>query len=340
MDLVRFAVLDLGAEPKKWKKFGLTTDRIEVTPVESWDSRGSSEILVAARVPDIPPPSRDETDAVLVPSDSRIEAERAIEGAANYISTFSGVARSIFSPRLPVAFHAEDPDELATIQSPKGIAGAEQFTVEDFFRIDLDPELVGSLNDREDGVALLAETLTAGQPSAEFMELVRFFERAFASSSSRLMVFLAKFLEARHPVGYTKSEVKRWIVHMRGRAAHADRSRDSLTESDYRTVVPRMLFAAYEVLLNKTNWHQADAERRELWLPNYAPRWGGGVIAARATAGSYGMTMLDQYGAFRMTKDAPNFTLGEGFWPRTGPSRMTGSRQTLQVIESLALVAT
>jgi hypothetical protein len=148
----------------------------------------------------------------------------------------------------------------------KGISCIHR-SFQDFrFRIKLDKDILDSLKDRLDGVALLAEALSHTHPMGMFHEFLRFFERAFARSSSRPAKPLAQFLaESRR--GYTQEEIQRWVVELRHPATHADRRPSFALESDIRPVIRRMKQAAYDVLFNKAKWQDSTTERRKIMVP-------------------------------------------------------------------------
>ncbi len=334
MKLVRFAVLQIGVadQDDNWHSFSLKTDEIEVVSLTAWQFKGESQVLVGAMIPLAAPPNRSEAGMVEVPLQARLEAEAAIEATANYVSVFRGFRCQILSPRLPVAFHSDDPSELEPLRRSDGIVDEHLFVAGDHFFFKLDPALMKYLDDRDDGVALLAGALATPHLASIYRELLRVFERAFARTSNKLIVCLTDFLEARPVLRYTKSEVKGWIAKMRGPAVHADRDRRLLVAADYRPIVNRMLFAAYDVLLNKRDWHSADGARRAVWTPTRGPRPEGGIVAIRGTKAGIAMEMLDCYGAFNTRANIPNFSLGDDFWPQTGPARMTSKQQVLQVV--------
>ncbi|HXS34632.1 MAG TPA: hypothetical protein VN758_12745 [Solirubrobacterales bacterium] len=334
MKLARFAVLQIGVpeENDDWRSFSLKTNEIGVTSLTAWDSKEEVEVLVGAFVPLPAPPVLTDAGMIEVPRQARLLAEAAIESTANHISVFRGTRCGIVSPRLPVAFHSEDPSELQPLRDAGGIADGDLFVAGDYFTLRLDPVLIRDLDDREDGVALLASALATTDLSAKYRELLRVFERAFARTSTKLAVCLTDFLGVRPVLGYTKPEVKEWVAKLRGRTVHADRDHRLLVAADYRPVVHRMLFAAYDVLLNKHDWHSPEGARRTIWSPTHGPRADGGMVAIGGETGAVAMEMLDCYSAFSMSANSLNFQLEDDFWPRTGPPKMTGKPQTLQVV--------
>jgi hypothetical protein len=335
MDLVRFALLrtQIEWEDEDWRSFGLQSETVEVSSLTSWKSAQERiEVLIGGRVELDEPPEIDALGFVQVPPAPRKTAEAAIEAAANYISVFNGSSCEIFSPRLPVAFHSEDRRELDPLRGSKGVNDAKSFVAGDLFTTKIEPDLISELSDRDDGVALLAGALATTDLASTYREILRVFERAFAASSSKLASRLASFLKRRPALEYTKSEVKKWILDMRGPSVHADREGDLLVAADYRPVVHRMLFASYDVLLNKQIWHDPDPGRREIWAPTHGPGAGGGIVAIQGKGGHFAMEMLDCFSAFKMQANSPNFRLEADFWPRTGPESMAGMPQQMQVV--------
>lgn len=116
-----------------------------------------------------------------------------------------------------------------------------------------------------DGVELLAEALGNSNEVGKFRELARFFELAFAESSTKLDQDLATFLSHFDKLHYTQAETSRWRG-LRDRASHADRQPPALVR-DVQPPLARIEFAAYDVLFNKTNWHVSDTNRRDVWSP-------------------------------------------------------------------------
>jgi hypothetical protein len=89
--------------------------------------------------------------------------------------------------------------------------------------------------------------------TAKIRTLILLFERAFATKPSHPKKPVSEFLSHWQALDYTTSEVGRWFEQIRGRAMHADK-RDALVEADVRPLINRVIFAAYDVLLNKRSW--------------------------------------------------------------------------------------
>lgn len=122
------------------------------------------------------------------------------------------------------------------------------------------------LNDRLDGVAIMAEAISCTHLTGKLHEFMRFFERAFTLSSTPLIEPLSNFL-ASSKIKIEKSDVQNWILNLRHPATHADKKEQFVLESDVRQYIYLIEQAAYDVLFNKTNWRDVSIERREAYIP-------------------------------------------------------------------------
>lgn len=263
MRLLRFAILSLGGATQDWRTFTMEHRGVTVSTVQDWASNGGVSMLLVAAVALVNRPQLDEAGHVLVPDDPRRLAEGAIELTADFVSVATGHARSLSSASLVVAFQTERDDDRTWLEAQQGLASAGKGVSVGRLSVAFDESDLPHLFDREDGVALMGEVLAQSHLVGRYRELLRVFERAFAESGDRLVPPLAGFLASRPGLGYSKTEVKRWIVRLRGPAVHADRH-DVLLEGDLRPVVDRMLLAAYEVLFNKRKWRSSDQDRRDV----------------------------------------------------------------------------
>ncbi|MGO9321730.1 MAG: hypothetical protein ACLQBY_13140 [Solirubrobacteraceae bacterium] len=283
-------------------------------------------------------PDVDGQGRLYVPESERRAAEAAIEATANLMSLTSGCGRSISSPSLALAFRAEDDEDKRFISTLTAVDGADKGIAFGRLSVYVEEAVLASLADRDDGVALLAEALTQSHPAGRFRELLRVFEQGFAESADRLVLPLADFLALRPRLGFSKTEVKRWVIRLRGPATHADRHAPVL-EADLRGVVDRMLLAAYEVLLNKESWHRSDLSRRELWTPTTGPldEHGAWFVMQHRTEAPLQAQLYDPYGAYPLNLGAAGLQLDERCWPRRGPAEMTTREQPIAIIPAPAL---
>jgi hypothetical protein len=299
-----------------------------VVPVDEDGHEGA--LLMCAYIPLDGRPEIDDEGLVIVPSEAREEAERMIEATADRIAVATDRTRSISSPRQVVAFESDDPEEQAWLEAQKGIAGFDQIAPAHGFSARLEPTDLQQFAGRGDGAALLADALSGRSAEDEFLGFIRLFEKAFRESSDRLVPFLAGFLEARPGLAYTKTEVKRWITRLRGAVVHADKKELPIT-ADYRPVIPRMKFAAYDVLLNKANWRDNSSDRREVWTPTSAPLPDGGLLVVGRSTGRGRGEILDAFSVYSLDLEAGDVELPEDHWPRRAPKSARGPAKTVTV---------
>lgn len=281
-------------------------------------------------------PDIDSNGLIVIPPGPREEAERMIEAMADRIAIATNRPRAIRSTAQSVAFQAEDLEERTWLDSQDGIAGFDRIAPRHDFGVKLEPPFLNHLSDRGDGAALLADALSGSKAEDEFLGFLRVFERAFADSSGRLVPVLATFLEARPGLGFTKTEVKRWITRLRGGVAHADRNPLPI-EADYRPLIPRMKFAAYDVLLNKASWREKSSDRRDVWTPTTAPLPDGRLLVAQHSEGPGHAQVFDAFGVYPLDLSSRKLELPEDHWPRRGPESSRGPAKPVSVRGANAL---
>jgi hypothetical protein len=341
MRLLRFAFIELNGKVRAWERFSLEYESATVSVLSSQEQKGGRRLLLVCASVALPALlDVDEVGRVDVPETERRAAEGAIETVANLISLASGCGRSITSPNLPLAFRADSDEEMRLLRTLSAINGGDRGVVSGRLHVFVEEDALASLADREEGVALLAEALAQSHPAGRFRELLRVYEQAFAESADRLVPALSEFLALRPRLGYTKTEVKRWIVRLRGPATHADRHTPVL-EADLRGVVDRMLLAAYEVVLNKETWHTRDTIRRDRWMPTTGPldAEGAWFVVQHRTEAALGAQLFDPYGAYPLNLTPQTLRLDERCWPRSGPSMMGTREQKISILAATELAA-
>jgi hypothetical protein len=185
-------------------------------------------------------------------------------------------------------------------------------------------DLYNLVNDRLDGLSLLAEALSHSHHTGRMHDLMRVFERAFCQTSTPLIVPLSLFLTGT-PANFTKDEVQTWLLRIRHPATHADRRNDFLLQSDVRKVTGRMQEAAYDVLLNKTVWRSVSCDRRNVWSPSAGSSSpDGGMFLTQGLDAKLEFQLLDDFGSF--DRDMNGFfdkPLPEPWWTgeQTGEER-------------------
>jgi hypothetical protein len=337
MRLVRLAWLELTLPVAELDGIDFYHDEVLVKTGSSTEPNEPQWRLLLAEVPLESWPV--EVDRLLrIPEDARVRAEEALAAVSDALSVLSGSQRKLLSPSgLAVAFAADNAQEKTWLASQSGIKGASVGVVRTAFSPRLDMSVLQHLSDREDGVALLAEALAQRHSAGRFRELLRIFERGFATSSNRLVPLLADFLKTRPALGYSKTEVKRWILRLRGPAVHADRHAAFMNSREVADVVDRMLLASYEVLLNKRFWRSQSSDRRDIWTPIYGPLDPHGLttFGAAGEKGALAGHLFDQFGAFPVSASRPRFRLDNSYWPRR-PTSMEWP-QPLHVIDRAEL---
>ena len=133
-------------------------------------------------------------------------------------------------------------------------------------------EAAACLEERSIGAKLLAQGLCTTHPIGRFLSFCQLFENAFRTPFEQLTEILSEFLQGNN-LDYSADEVSVW-VDTRGAAAHGDlkKARMIADEHAVRQFLDRMQQAAYDALMNKLNWHQKDAARREAWHPGTASK--------------------------------------------------------------------
>jgi hypothetical protein len=329
--VLRIVGLRLVPAPSDWT--GLRVDLEPGIAVETWGQVEEDAGLYIPMVAEAKlkhPPKVTSDNKVVVPDRERGNATAAIEVIANAVSVATGSRRSISSPNPYVAFKFEDEEERDWLLKTDGILGGLDGQARGGvgIRLPLDSDLLNSLDDRRDGVALLAEATAHTHATGQFHEYLRLFERAFATAGPLLPAPMTAFL---NPLfGYTEAEITTWTETLRHPATHADVRPGFVLEGDTRPVVGRMQQAAYDVLLNKKVWRDSSTERRDVWEPE------GGTKDASSTpymyAGSTGSLigeLSDRWGDYPL--DMRRLRLPEGCWP-PAPQTIMAAEGPLEVI--------
>jgi hypothetical protein len=213
----------------------------------------------------------------------------------------------------------EDSGERARLDVTKGIYVNQRKMISSFrFQIPRTAEMVSGLQDRLDGVVLLAEAFSHIQAAGKYREFVRLFETAFASSFDQLEKKLCQFL--RPVFGYSRRELNDW-VELRDPMTHADGKKSNVIalDADVRRVTQRMEQATLDVLFNKAEWHKMSKTRRELWKPiAYTTSKTGGGNILQGSALSLQYQMFDDFEVFPADNTEVT-TYPESWWFRPGP---------------------
>jgi hypothetical protein len=315
--LFRLATLHFHPIPGAWRSWSMNNGDVvvETLPIGEKAIEGDRlKLLVSGQVqleslPDL------KDRVVVVPDEPRKKAEAAIEAAANIIAVAEKCKRSISSPFPYIAFLPENDDELTWLEDTQGMSLGLAGIQATKYSIVMDDSLFKGLQDRLDGVALLAETLSHEYPTGRFHEFIRLFERAFHLPPSKFVKKLSQFLAGANQ-DYERTEVQSWI-DLRDPATHADENAYFVLESDVRPIIARMEQAAYDVLFNKSDWHNSSKERRDLWQPPAATTSSTSNLSIKQRSSFLlFFQALDGFKSYPLDLSSAIGKLPEGWWAR------------------------
>jgi len=186
------------------------------------------------------------------------------------------------------------------------------------------------LNDRPDGIALLAETLAHSHMTGRLVEFVRFFERAFGVQQTHLIETLSRFLRG-SKLGYTKKEVRFWIQGLRNPAVHGRMNR-VVYEADVRPVIARVEQAAYDVLFNKVEWGTTSMDRRSFLFPPTGIT-SRGVYVKKGAMAALKFQLLDDHGVYPLDLSSRRPKLPEGWWSPRPHARVQQMSGVLEIVD-------
>jgi hypothetical protein len=264
MQLVRLALLTLGEPPGKLLGMTLASKAAQIGPLRR--TVVDKTFLLESVTSLEHRPKKTGSGLIVIPEKPRIMLEEGIEHYSNLLSVAIHSERTISSPHPSIALVPEDEADKQLLDGARGILrdAGNRAVPGTKFSFDL-MECINELADRMDGMAILAEALCHKHQTGRFHELVRLYERAFALAGRRLIEPMSTFLAGAEQ-GYVIDEIANRI-DMRDGATHADQRNEILFEGDVAWVGPRMMQAAYDILLNKSRWRSAETARRDIWKP-------------------------------------------------------------------------
>lgn len=316
MKLLRIASMYFDPPPEGWSSWEFWFGDVLVGTIPIGKSppvEGKLRLIVKAEIP-IDPPEVDGDGFINLAEKERQQCENALECAANLIAIFGHCRRSISSASPCAVLVVDDQKIREALNKTKGFRTKRSTTTGHHFQIPVSNELVSGLQDRLDGMVLLAEAYSHGQESGRYHEYVRFFEAAFALQFSQ---FPKKLLQFLNPVyKYTRQEIDSW-VNMRDPMTHANGKKSDyiLTNTDVRRVTQRMEQAALDVLFNKEKWRDRSKSRRNLWIliaSTTSPK--GGLIIRQGSELSVKFQLFDDFDIFPMDLNAIIQTPPENWW--------------------------
>ncbi len=265
MKLARLVCLSLTTPQERWKLFEINIGQYTIKSIQSniVEKSGQQRLILVAEKNLKYQPKVTRDKLLVVPEQDRIELEEALQIIGNLVAISEFRGRTISSPTPCVVFIPENQKELDFLNSTTGI---EYFanTNNDFKFSLQDIIMKEPLLDRQEGCEFLAVALSQESVVGQLHEYVRLFERAFALNSNKLVDALHVFL-SKSDVVYHKDEIKKWIIELRDGSTHADRRNKLIYESDVIRVIVRVRQAAYDVLFNKSAWHDPTIVRRKTY---------------------------------------------------------------------------
>lgn len=333
LKLVRLASVYFHPISKELRSWSLRIGDIEVKTTGYREKEDKLNCLVAVEVPLPSAPKLTSDNLIVVPEIPRKQAEGALEVAVNTISVAKACKREIRSSIPFLAFLPEDDEARAWLETTNGIDVCTLVLPRCNVSIDLtNATLVNSLNDRLDGVELMAEALAHDHITGRFHEFMRLFERAFKLNRNGLIKPLTLFLNKPY---YTETEIKKWVVDLRNPATHANKNYEYVLEADIRPVIEIIQQAAFDVIFNKAKWYDPSTESRSLFLPTTRVAPGDPPLYIRkGHTGDIGFQILDGFSAYPVDVSAGYDSLPNGYWSKTH-EKMKSKRFGMKVEEEL-----
>ncbi len=330
MKLVRLAAIGFSSVPRENSVPAVVSSEhvdVELTAAGDLPQVGKYVVIAKAYV-SVPAIESTPDGLIVLPIEPRTNAEVAIERAADLLAVTSRASRQIFSGIPSVALIPESADDERILRTARGLQTDGPHSLSALCT-ELDAKtVIGSLNDRWDGVTLMAEAYSHNRMSARYREFVRLFELAFARDFTQVDKKLVQTL--RPSMGYSQAEVRVWQA-LRHPFTHADGKKTSeiALEADARCVIQRMEQAAIDILLNKALWGIWSADRRDIWTPEAITVDAAGTgLIRQGSAPRMEFLLLDEFRAFPMLLGLQHTGLPQTWWHRSEPSKNTSATTT------------
>lgn len=312
--LLRAAIIKIGQDTSVHEGFTLTVGPARLVVLRRLKNDDNDYGWLCLAAIEIAPPGTDESGRVRIPAEERLALERCIEIFANLLAVEKRTSHTIWSPLPWLAIYCDDSgcyEQLTKLRpdvtdiSPV-MGGAGKIDIVEAGKLEL-------VTDRLDGLALLGSALNNPGPLGRFMQLIRVFERAFRLAPRNLLPPLRKFL-ASGPHNPSEEEIEEWLS-ARNPSAHADARDEFYLDADVNPLLPRMLEAAYDVLLNKKNWRDSSTDRREGIRPASGSTGGSDMFLTRGRDANIVFHILDGCSSYPVLL-AGNFekTLPQALW--------------------------
>jgi hypothetical protein len=330
MKLVRLAAIGFSKVPLKISVPAvMSSEHVDVELTAAGDlPQAGKYVVIAKAYASVSALESTPAGLLVLPEGPRTNAEVAIERAADLLAVTSRASRQVFSGIPTVALIPENADDERILHAAQGLQTHAPHSLQTLCT-ELDAKAVaGSLNDRWDGVKLMAEAYSHNRMSARYREFVRLFELAFARDFTQMDKKLVQTLSP--AMGYSQNEVRAW-QGLRHPFMHADGKKTSeiALESDARRVIQRMEQAAIDILLNKATWGMWSADRRETSTPEAITVDADGTgLVRQGGAPQVEFLLLDEFRAFPMMLGLQHTGLPQTWWHRSQPSEDTNAATT------------
>jgi len=231
--------------------------------------------------------------------------EMSLEIAIDALSVSLGTARKISSPHPCAALIPDSTEDRHALKEFKSWRRVKRPTVFPFADLRMNLlEQMHLVQDRIDGLPLVAAINCHGNGIGKLHDLIRLFERAFALADRKLINPLYAFLST--GIGdYAHKEIHHWISELRHPATHADKRESYLLDRDVISYLPRIHQAAIDVFMNKKTWRDNTSDRLARWHPNpYLTTVDSIINFKQGRDVTIDMQLLDPFGSYPANLEA------------------------------------
>jgi hypothetical protein len=237
---------------------------ITITPLrKTFDHSNGGMMIFFSAETDLKYKPKMSNEEVYFPDEMVTKLNRAFHYYANLISVTEVCRVDISAPSPSMGFIPVSQEEKDFLDKAKRLHD-ELIAKLVFGGNFLEAVAKDQLLDRAEGLSFVAAANSLTDNVAKLHEFVRLFERAFSVPSNELVKLLFMFLSQNKLFDYTEDEIKSWIIEKRDAATHADKRSSFVFSADLIDDIDRISQAAYDVLFNKTVWHDKSTTRRNI----------------------------------------------------------------------------
>jgi hypothetical protein len=312
MRFARFFLMHVPSKSKLEVQSPITIDGVQVHTLREEANLPGTLLMVAdvsIQLGELPAhgPTLEIPPSILSRAHTAIQTFSDVFSAANSLA-FTPTSPSPCAALIPES--EQDKDFLAHYKNVKAnLVGPVRMP----FRFPATQGYFDAIADRRAGAFAIACFHAQSHPHGKFLELIRMFEGAFASAGSGLYKPVLRFI-SQMAYGFTKEEVVPWFGDLRNGLIHSDRKLGAPTRL-INLHLPRMELAAYDVLMNKANWHDCTTGRRDLWKPACFPGAGfGNIVGVQGKEWKIEINVLDEFGVFPQSLNAQFSSTPEGWF--------------------------